>query len=120
MVPLVVDEDTVLEDEDEVEVMLNGACWETFIFVMLRDMEAEGPVYCHRIGLSPHVYISPRPTKSKVGLALAETELLVLDAGVAVVGVLVTDPATLMVGDAVEEERERPNGLTGGAAGKTA
>jgi hypothetical protein len=73
---------------------LNGACWVMFIFVMLIDNEAEGPVYCHRIGLSPHVNISPGGVKTKAGVALGEAELLVvLDAGVAVVEVL----STLMV-----------------------
>lgn len=115
VVPLEV-EVTVFVDE----VLLNGACWETFIFVMLRDMEAEGPEYCHRIGLRPHVNISPKPTKSNVGVALAVAEVLVLDTDVAVVGVLRTDPTTLMVDEAVEEARERPKCLTGGAAIKTA
>jgi hypothetical protein len=89
---------------------INGACWETFIFVMLIDNEAEGPVYCHLIGLSPHVNISPGATKAKTGVALGEAELLVvLDAGV---GVL----TTLMVDD----KRERPICLTGATAIKTA
>ena len=91
--------------------VLNGACWGTFRFVMLRDIEADGPKYPHRIGLIPHVDISTTSAKSKVGVALAAAELLdgtVLDAG-AVVAVERMDP-TLMVGEAVEDVRERPSG----------
>lgn len=78
--------------------VLNGACWGTLRFVMLRDIEADGPEYPHRIGLIPHVNISSMPTKSKVGVALADTELLV------VVGMVRMDPTMLMVDEAVEDE----------------
>jgi hypothetical protein len=87
-----------------VDGILNGACWGTLRFVMLRDIEADGPEYPHRIGLIPHVNISPIPTKNNVGVALADAELLEV---VGVVGVVRMDPTTLMVDEAVEDERER-------------
>ncbi len=94
-----------------IDEVLNGACWGTFRFVMLRDIGAEGPEYPHRIGLIPHVNISPMPTKIKLGVVLAGTELLVLDAGVGVVGVVIMDPGRLMVDEGVEDETERPSEL---------
>ena len=91
----------VFEVEVEVAIMvvLNGACWGTFRFVMLSDIEAEGPEYAHRIGLIPHVNIS-LTMKLKVGVALLDGT--VLDADVEVVGVERTDPGRLMVGETVE------------------
>lgn len=95
--------------------VLNGACWVTSIFVMLRDIGAEGPVYCHSTALTPHVDISLMATNIKVGVALAGA-VLVAGVGVVVVGVGRTVPGRmvpgrmdswLMVDEAVEDETER-------------
>jgi hypothetical protein len=55
----------------------NGACWETFMFVMFRVNGAELPTYVHRTLVWPHVNISATGWKAKDGEVLAAAELLV-------------------------------------------
>ena len=66
-------------------VELNGACWVTFMFVMLRVNGDELPVYVQRMLVAPHVYISPIGCHTKDGEVLAGAAELLVDAGIATV-----------------------------------